>query len=417
MKEKQNSLEKMIFALQYLGNPEKKLPPAIYVAGTNGKGSCCGFLSSLCKAFGFPYGRFTSPHLLSPEERIAFGDFFISQEELSSLVSFFQHFSHRHKLSLGFFETLTLCAILAFSKRPLDLLIWEAGIGARLDSTNVLKNIHSSVITSISLDHQNILGNTLGDIAFEKSGVMRCHKFCISAPQCSEVLDVLNHEAQKKNCYLRIINTQENFPLKNNLPLLGEHQKINAQCALEALFPQGYPKSLEVFIEKGFQGVSWPGRLMNLKNIFFPHCCCLRDFWLDGAHNEGGFSVLRIFLEEKYTKNGFFQQGILVLGILNRGKPQDAIDILAPLAKEIWIVHDFSQEPSFTSWNVVKKNYPKYRWRDFFSFGDFLDYLRKQWDLDQKFSNISDNCFYGPWILTTGSLYFIGEFLKLLKLS
>lgn len=403
------SPEKIRYCLSFLGHPEKKLPKAIYVAGTNGKGSCCAFLVSLCKTLGFSYGSFTSPHLRFPTERFAFSSGFLEDLLFYEEVLFFQKFSQHHDLHLTFFQVMVLIAIMVFSRKALDFLIWEAGIGARQDATNVLHYLHSSIITSLSLDHESVLGPTLESIAWEKSGVMRPQVPCITASQPQEAMEVLQQEAQRISCDL-LLPQDKDFPsfLFQDLSLKGHHQKINALCALKALFPYGYPQGLQPFVHKALSTTSWPGRLTLLETGPFFEASFPQEFFIDGAHNEGGFKALRDFLITQQQESP--RSWILILGILNRGKPLEALKILSPFVKEIWIVENFSSEPSYDlmSWEkfieeVFYKNFTtKKPIRYLFDLRAMEEEIKKEKKEKKEISSY----------LATGSLYFVGSLLN-----
>lgn len=302
--------------LNAIGNPEKKLPPVIHVAGTNGKGSTTAFLKAIFHEAGYKVHTYTSPHLVYFNERINILGTNISDELLCEVVEECRLAAQKIDLNTTFFEGTTVAALLAFSKIKADLVILEVGMGGRLDATNVIDNPAMSIITSISKDHTEFLGNTLLQIAFEKAGIIKPNSPCVISQQYEEVSELLLEICERNNSinyayqYDWVCYPDENKNLiyesleKNlNLPapsLTGEHQYINAGNAITAALNIESFTIKDEHILEGITKAIWPARLQKLisgeilnnlpKNI---------EFWVDGAHNEAGAHVLSLWLEEQ----------------------------------------------------------------------------------------------------------------------
>jgi dihydrofolate synthase/folylpolyglutamate synthase len=204
------SLARIDALLAKLGNPHTRLPPVIHVAGTNGKGSTCAVLESIYRAAGLRMGLFTSPHLVSFRERIQINRHWIGQNDVVRLVEamkpLFMHFPDGHHPT--FFEAVTVMALKFFAEQKCDLVIWETGLGGRLDATNIVTPL-ATVITNIQLDHQQWLGDTLGKIAAEKAGIIKPGVPVLTATDEPEALTVIEQTAREKKASLTKINLRE----------------------------------------------------------------------------------------------------------------------------------------------------------------------------------------------------------------
>jgi len=237
------------------GNPQEKLR-FIHVAGTNGKGSTCAMLESIYRAADLRVGLFTSPHLVSFRERIQVNRQLISESEVVRLVSEFQpllnQFPENHRPT--FFEVVTAVALKFFAEQECDLVIWETGLGGRLDATNIVIPL-ASVITNVQFDHQQWLGDTLEKIAAEKAGIIKPGVPVITATDGLEALKVIEEVARKEDAPLTKVENrgegrsvavpnQSGSPVRRpsrveHLPLLGEHQKLNAALAYRIVIVLG----------------------------------------------------------------------------------------------------------------------------------------------------------------------------------
>ena len=294
------SLERLEKLLIKLDNPEKKLPPIVHVAGTNGKGSTISILRSIQSAAGRSSHVYTSPHLVNLTER-----FLIADKEMkgSTLVKLLKQCEEINAESaITFFEIITAVGFLAFSKFEADLVLLEVGLGGRFDATNVINNPILSIITPISLDHQHYLGNTLPKIAFEKAGILKENKPAVIGKQYPEALEVIKLKAAETDSELFIFDrdwsiseTKDSIKFEadgdtryfEKPSLRGTHQVHNSGIAIAAahymskLFP-----IQNSAIDKGLKTVKWSARLQKIKKGplagILPNQV---ELWLDGGHN------------------------------------------------------------------------------------------------------------------------------------
>lgn len=276
------------------GDPQRQYK-TIHIAGTNGKGSTASFLESLLRAEGLRVGLYTSPHIVSIRERIQVNRNPISEADfVATLISI------RRKLArddfLSYFEMTTLIAFEFFRQSRVDVAVIETGLGGRLDATNILQP-SVTVLTPISFDHQQILGNRLAEIAREKCGIFKRGVPVVSAPQSEEVRSVIARHAVPK---LSRIRWADPWEIQVPLGLQGEHQKANAATALAAA---GVFLRKEVSQEP-LRKTRWPGRLEIVSTD--PLVLC------DAAHNFAGIQTLADFLEKNHRdKKKIFAVGVL----------------------------------------------------------------------------------------------------------
>lgn len=305
-------LERLQDFLPKIGNPHHKLPPVFHVAGTNGKGSTLAFLQAILEASGKRAHKYISPHLVRFEERIILNGRMIDRQILLDLID--ECLAAAKGQEISFFEFFTALAFLAFSRTPSDVLLLETGMGGRLDATNVVEKDIVSIITRISFDHTHILGNTLELIAGEKAGIIKKDCPVIVAEQSSPaVWDVFQQKAvqQKaplfrcgKEWHVRtapsgFVYVSQNHKWNCLTPsLLGEHQFMNAGCAMAAL-EQSVFKNIVTpdVLNTAMQKVSWPGRMQRLtRGPLIDLLQAEWELWLDGAHNDSGAEVLAQYL-------------------------------------------------------------------------------------------------------------------------
>jgi dihydrofolate synthase/folylpolyglutamate synthase len=315
-KDRNSSLARMKVFLDKLGNPHLKLPPVIHVGGTNGKGSTLAYLQAIFAAAGYRVHKYISPHLVEFNERITLSNSFITDNVLEQLADECYYYSEKYSLEVSFFEGVTLMAFLAFSRVEADILLLEVGMGGRLDATNVIHNPLATVVTSISFDHMEFLGNSLEQIATEKAGILKPHSIAIFSWQVSQVMEVLLARAKTVGCttyacgynwnfeknhdntfQLQVDNNSLNFPQPG---LVGLHQYLNAStAALTSLkMVEYFPKITQGIIGEGIQKASWPGRMERLtKGIWTKLLPENFELWFDGAHNDGGIQMVMASLE------------------------------------------------------------------------------------------------------------------------
>ena len=316
------------------GDPQQKLR-FIHVAGTNGKGSTCAMLESIYRAAGLRVGLFTSPHLVSFRERIQVNRRLIGEDDVVRLVEELQpllgEFAPGHHPT--FFEMVTVMALKFFAEQDCDLIIWETGLGGRLDATNIVTPL-VSVITNIQLDHQQWLGDTLAQIAAEKAGIIKAGIPIVTATVEPEALAVIERIATEKRGPLTTSANSEFRVPGSELSLLGEHQKINAALAtavVEVLQKQ-IPVSKEA-IGAGLANVHWPGRLQLITTD------AGRKILLDGAHNPAGAGALARTLKTDFPQ----ERPALILGVLQDKDWRHICERLAPLARRILTVPVLSE--------------------------------------------------------------------------
>jgi dihydrofolate synthase/folylpolyglutamate synthase len=301
------------------GNPQNCLR-FIHVAGTNGKGSTCAFLEGIYRAAGLRVGLYTSPHLVSFRERIQINRALIPEADLARLAGMLKERNGAEGITL--FEFTTVLALAWFAEQQCDLVIWETGLGGRLDATNIVTPL-ASVLTNIAFDHEQWLGDTLAKIAGEKAGIIKPGSPVISAVETLEAREVIAVIAQKLGAPLIQVNQAEADGLPFPVSLIGQHQKINAALALATVntLQTKIPVPLEA-IRAGLATVHWPGRLQLI------HQTNGTKILLDGAHNPAGAEMLRLALETEFAG----MSPTLIIGSLGDKRWPEVCRILAPLA-------------------------------------------------------------------------------------
>src|SRR5215469_11736841 len=258
-------LENTFKLAELAGNPEHQLR-FIHVAGTNGKGSTCAMIESIYRAAGLRVGLFTSPHLVSFRERIQIDRQLISEADVVRLVEqlrpLLKEFPEDHHPT--FFESVTIMALRYFAEQQCEFVIWETGLGGRLDATNIVTPL-ASVITNIHYDHQKWLGETLAEIAGEKAGIIKPGVPVITAAEAPDAIKVIEETARMNQVPLvRVMPAESDAPPLDRLqlPLPGRHQRMNAAVALAVVRQLGplLPVS-DSAIHDGLSNVYWPGRL------------------------------------------------------------------------------------------------------------------------------------------------------------
>jgi dihydrofolate synthase / folylpolyglutamate synthase len=284
-------LERIDRLLKALGNPQTQVP-IVHVAGSNGKGSTCAFLYSVLLEAGYRVGRYTSPHLVSWSERISCNGADIPEAELQALLLEVVAAIDPQYSSPTQFEVITAAAWLYFARQPVDVAVVEVGLGGRLDATNVCDRPLVSIITSLSREHWQRLGNTLAEISYEKAGILKPGCPAVIAPQPAEAEVVLRKRLAELDC--PVIWVSPELSQGYSLPLPGEHQRINAALAIatfKILQQQGW-KITETHIQQGLAKTQWRGRLQWMKWRD-------RDLLIDGAHNPAGAATLRQYLDQQ----------------------------------------------------------------------------------------------------------------------
>ena len=406
-------LERTYKLLEHLGNPERDLK-LIHIAGTNGKGSTTSMITEILMGEGYKVGMYTSPFIEEFEERIQINRNNIPKESLAILMDEIKvavdkviEAGYNHPTE---FEIITVLMLLYFKKENIDFGVIEVGLGGTLDSTNVIKPI-IQVITSISFDHTNLLGNTLEKIAREKAGIIKRGIPTVIYPQQEEVLKVIKNKCFEMDSELYIANN-ENLKFKNIvnldkpyqllkynneidilLPLLGEHQIINLSVAMQAIEVLNNKNIIDISIAnivKSIKNVSWKGRLEVLSNN--PYVV------IDGAHNIQGIKTLSRNIK-KYFK---YENLYLILGILADKDVEEMIKVITPMAQKIYAVTPNSIRAELADdlrsevikYNINCKAYDDYE----------EAYIKALSDADRN-----------DLILASGSLYMIGDMRKIIR--
>lgn len=328
------TLGRMHRLLDGLGNPERRLPPVIHVAGTNGKGSTQAMIRAGLEAGGNRVHAYTSPHLARFHERIRLAGELISEEYLTEILD--ECMEANGGETITYFEITTCAAILAFSRVDADYTLLEVGLGGVLDATNVVDTPRLCVITPISIDHQNYLGDTIQEIAGEKAGILKRGVYCVVAPQTDEALEVIEAKAAEVGAALlihgqhwqvweengRMVFQDENGLLDLPMPtLIGAHQVQNAGTAVAALRALGNPDEV---CEAAVTTAKWPARLQKLAHGPMLDANPATEFWLDGGHNPAAGLALAEALG-RLPKCPTY----MICGMLNT---KDVAGYLAPLA-------------------------------------------------------------------------------------
>lgn len=401
-------LERTERLLELLGNPHKKIK-VIHVAGTNGKGSTTSMIASMLINEGFKTGMYTSPFLEEFEERIQIDRKNIRREDLATYVEIIKEAVDK-VIEEGYthpteFEIITCIMFKYFYDKKVDYAVVEVGLGGRLDSTNVVNPV-LSVITSISLDHTNILGSTIEEIAREKGGIIKENTPLILYPQEKiEARDVLSkicheksseiYEVRRENAKLININNEEfyqrikingiNKEYEIKLKLLGEHQIINCMVALTAVEVLSKIEDFKLKnIEKGIESAVWKGRLevLSKKPLIV----------IDGAHNIQGIKSLKENVEKYFKYNNMH----LLIGILADKQVEDMINEIVPLSSDVVALTPNSYRAELAS--ELKKEIYKVN-KDVKSFESYKE----------GFLSAYEKANENDMILVTGSLYMIGE--------
>jgi dihydrofolate synthase / folylpolyglutamate synthase len=311
------SLARMESILPALDNPQLKLPPVIHVAGTNGKGSTIAFMRAVLEAAGKRVHVYTSPHLVRFHERIRLAGQLVDEAALFGAFRRCEEANAGRPITV--FEITTAAALLLFAETPADVLLLEVGLGGRFDATNVIPRPAASVITPVSLDHMEYLGDTVPRIAAEKAGIIKRGAPVIIADQSLEGQAVMEAEAERVKAGPlrvggqdfrtheengRLVYQDETILLDLPLPRLpGRHQHLNAGTAIAAL-RQVYGGTVpESAYARGMTEVQWPGRLQRLAGHVLKLAPDGSDVWLDGGHNEDGGRVLAAALAEMNERN------------------------------------------------------------------------------------------------------------------
>jgi dihydrofolate synthase/folylpolyglutamate synthase len=355
------SLGRMERALAALGHPERRLPPVIHVAGTNGKGSTCAFLRAIAEAAGLRVHVYTSPHLVRFHERIRLAGRLVSDAELTAALEEAEAANAGAPITV--FEITTAAALLLFSRVPADLLVLEVGLGGRLDATNVVDRPAATAISSISMDHMEFLGGTLAAIAAEKAGIIKPGVPCATGLQAPEAAAVIARIAAERGAPLRargrdwdcrldaegLHYADARGALDTPPPgLRGPHQADNAGIAIAALRAWNPPWLTDLAIARGVAAARWPARLQRLRGALARRLPAGFELWLDGGHNAGA----ALALAEQFA--AWRDRPLHLVVGMKRGKAsRDFLRLLIPFATTLHAVAEPGQHLAMSVEDIV----------------------------------------------------------------
>lgn len=401
-------LERMEWMMEKLGSPEKKLK-VIHIGGTNGKGSTVTYLRSILNEAGYRVGTFTSPYIETFNERISVDGFPITDEEIVQLVAHIQPYVEEIETtnlgSLTEFEVITVMAIYYFAYiNPMDITIFEVGLGGRLDSTNILQPI-LSIITNIGMDHVNILGHTVAEIAFEKAGIIKNETPVITGAKQREALKVITNKSKEMNAKLSI--SKDDYRIENVrtrergeqftfsyaevqfqdvvINMLGKHQIENAVLAIGAAI---FLQIDEPMIREGLRKASWPGRMEIVSEQPF--------VILDGAHNPEGITSLINTIQEHFP----YKKKKMIFAALH---DKDLTNMIQPLAK-------LDAEVYFTEFDFPRAASAE----ELFSLR-LLPHAKINKNWKKLLGELSHALEENEMLIVSGSLYFISNVKSYLK--
>lgn len=339
------TLDRVWRLLAALDHPERALPPVIHIAGTNGKGSTLAMLRAGLESTGARVHAYTSPHLARFHERIRLAGRLIDEDMLSNVLD--ECLQANGSDPITYFEITTCAALLAFARCPAEFTLLEVGLGGRLDATNVVAAPRLCVITPVSIDHQQYLGDTIAQIAGEKAGIIKPGVPCVIGPQPEAALAVIEDRANRLGAPLvahgqhwhvasergRLIFQDENGLLDLPLPRLpGPHQLQNAGTALAALRALGI--GTERVAAAAVTGAEWPARMQRLRHGPLSAAAPEAELWLDGGHNPAAGLAIAETLAALPPRETH-----LICGMLNT---KDVAGFLRPLAAQARCLHAVS---------------------------------------------------------------------------
>ena len=394
------SLNRLDYLLEKLGNPHKKLPPTIHIAGTNGKGSTLSFIKNILQNNNYSVHTYTSPHLEKFNERISINNKQVNAKTLLRSLQYVKEVNQNKPIT--FFEITTAAAFFLFSKYKADFLILETGLGGRLDATNIIQEKLVSIITAIGIDHEEFLGNTLKKITMEKLGIIKNTKNIIIAKQDKEVNSFIYKKLKNlnnvyyfnRNYGFKTINKkqfifkfQKNKKTIKRPSIQGLHQIENASTALTTamiLKKNNYQIKLSS-LGKSIYNTKWPGRIEKVKYknkyIIF-----------DGSHNLSGADKLNEYLNESKIRPN------VIFGMLNNKNALDFLSILKKNIDTLFPIKIPNEQNAFTQ-NEIHKISKK---------------IRLNTVIIKNLTSINKLLMNNPnkYILITGSLYLIGKVRK-----
>ncbi len=427
------SLDRTFDLLKRMGNPQNKLPPVVHVAGTNGKGSTIAFLRAICEAAGLSVHVYTSPHLVKFHERIRLAGELISENYLMELLEYCEDINQGEAIT--YFEITTCAAFKAFCDNQADIILLETGLGGRLDSTNVIDDPAISIITPISMDHTQFLGDSIESIAAEKAEIQKYMRPSIIGKQDQNAAKILQQIANRKtaqqmrygiewsiektttnndndndndndSCYMRYSDNDHMVDLPKP-SLLGTHQIENAGMAIAAaleLRSQGFniPNNA---LKYGIANAQWPARMQHLNNgPIVEKFGKDWNIWLDGGHNAAAGIAISDMI-----KTWVDYPLYIVFGMLNTKAAGDFLTPIAPYIKSAVAIQIPNEENSLTANQAAKfakdNNISCETANSIDQAADIL--LRNH----EKYIQETGNKMIKPRLLICGSLYLAGIIL------
>ncbi len=358
------SLERMYRLLAALGHPERRLPPVVHVAGTNGKGSTIACLRAIVRAAGCRAHVYTSPHLVRFNERIVVADFEVDDDRLTASLDACERANAGEPIT--FFEITTAAALLIFADTPADYALLETGLGGRLDATNVVARPAVTALSPISLDHQSYLGDTLAAIAGEKAGILKPEVPCVSVGQAPEAAEVVRRRAAEVGAPLleagrdwtvtasgggfRWEGLGRNFRLPAPT-LSGAHQLDNAGLAIACALALPCLKIDEALLARALASIEWPARLQRLgQGRLFSLLPKNWELWLDGGHNPAAGEVLARHIGAHWRDRPLF----LIVGMLGNKDAAAFLSALVPMAAGVITVPIPQSAASFSAEDLAR---------------------------------------------------------------
>jgi dihydrofolate synthase/folylpolyglutamate synthase len=405
------SLDRVRRLLADLDNPQDRLPPVIHVAGTNGKGSTVATMRAVLEAAGYKVHVYTSPHLVRFSERIRLVGSLIDDDLLIALLEHIEKVNDGRPIT--FFEITTIAAFLAFARIPADVTLLETGMGGRLDATNVIARPMVTVLTSISMDHTQFLGDTIAAIAGEKAAIMKPNVPCVSVaqhPDAGAVIDVTaqhigaavkwqgrHWQAEVQGRNMTFVGDEHTWVVpRPSLP--GRHQIDNAGAALAALEQSRLPMP-DFALRQGLKNIEWPARAQRLtKGPLARQLPAAWELWLDGGHNAGGGQVLAQLAADQWHDAPLH----LVCGMLSTKAAEDFLRPLAAHAASLTVIPIPNSAIAYTPQQLAEA-----------ACNAGFTAVRQAHGAQQALAGIASD-FGAPFarVLICGALYLAGEVLK-----
>ncbi len=406
-------LDRVKRLLRKLDNPERSVPPVIHVAGTNGKGSTIAMIKSGLQCSGFRIHSYTSPHLVNFNERIEVGGKRISEDALKEVLAECEKANNSQPIT--FFEITTCAAFLAFSRAPADYTLLEVGLGGEFDATNIIEKPLVSIITPISYDHKEYLGDSIQKIAKAKAGIIKKNVPTIISTQSAIVKRIIEEKCKengaqalwsgesftvsisRKSIIQKNSSRKIEFPFPN---LIGAHQVINAMTAISTLTHLKIPQK---YICEGLKSTYWPARLQKIEKGTLYELIRIdnikNELWIDGGHNEDASAQLR-------TSMGFINKKNLhiIYGSLSNKDYNSFLMNLRAIASSLSIV-EIENQPSSLLTSVAVSTAKEVGWKKIYSARNIRDAIKNICSKNRGIESHSS-------ILICGSLYLAGQALK-----